>query len=753
MRIKRIIAGILIGSAIGVGLEGVNTVLAFFMPPFLIFFPLAALLGGCIAALTGGGKDTGMSRQRQDIEHLPACGVEFLTRLTKKMRYRHKVRQEVQAELAAHFEDDLKDCLTEEQRQEKAERLIADFGDPETLAVLMRRAKKRCRPLWRTVLARTFQAACALIVCLVLYMIWFYTGEPTISVDYVAMLNRMSKPEVRNEDNAWPQYEKAIALYVPQMPVTKEFISYRRNHKERERVMQLKGLLRDNRQEITEWLGENQQHWDNLSAEQQAVVLKCLQYNQIPFYPKAHQAYNDLRVATFQRMTRHVIACIVDGAELTASLNGPPPDSAGPGFPERELTNWLENRAVPRGFPEAVSVAVLHEADKRYSNLPEDISAPLADIEYEYIGSWVRQNEDAWREFAVASRKSYCYRSYASDPNDDDESILSVQLPHLLHLRNFAWLGSWRSRIDREQGRLRQSIESSLTIARAGRHWQGRGTITEQIIGVAMNARSCDEILRLAETKRLSVAELASLQEQLSQVYADCYPTMNMEGERLFVMDVIQHCFTDGGLGGGHLIPGRLSGYTDSPWFDQSEYPMLVPVRTAASIVHAGRDETVAVTRKLHDRQSRLSKMTPHEKHTSGIEMPAHMLYALPKHRFFLLRDLLPASSRAYELMYRSRMHYESTVTILALERWRLEKNEYPETLNDLIAAGFLKALPMDPYSDKPPIYRRANGDFILYSIGQNFEDDNGEVAIERDRPMRWGTRDAGDIVIWPPSK
>ena len=366
MRIKRIIVGILIGSAIGVGLEGVNTFFAFFMPPFLVLLPSSAIIGGCIGALTRGAKDAGMTRERQDLEHLPACGVEFLTQLTKKMRYRHKVREEVQAELAAHFEDDLKDCLTEGQREQKAEKLIADFGNPKTLAILMRRAKKRCRPFWRTALVRTFQTACALILCFVFYVIWFATGEPTISMDYVAMLNRMSKPEVRSDDNAWPQYEKAIDLFVPQKPVTEEFISYRRNRKARERVMQFKGLLRDHQQEILEWLGKNQKHWDNLNAEHQAVVLRCFEYNYVPFFKKAYQVDNDWRVATFQRMTRHVVACITDGAELTASMiGGPLPDPFDPGFPEEALTSWLKDRAVSPNLPEAVSVAVLREADKR----------------------------------------------------------------------------------------------------------------------------------------------------------------------------------------------------------------------------------------------------------------------------------------------------------------------------------------------------------------------------------------------------
>ena len=159
--------------------------------------------------------------KQNDLQNLPGCVAEFLKQLLKKMRYRRKVRLDVQAELAAHFEDELKDCETVEEREQKAERLITDFGEVKLLAILLRRAKKRCRPLWRTVVARTFQGIGVLIVCFIFYAIWFSCGEPAIRVDYVELLNQMNRPQVRNQDNAWPHYEKAFKLYVPQSPVVK----------------------------------------------------------------------------------------------------------------------------------------------------------------------------------------------------------------------------------------------------------------------------------------------------------------------------------------------------------------------------------------------------------------------------------------------------------------------------------------------------------------------------------------------------
>jgi hypothetical protein len=104
---------------------------------------------------------------KTDLQNLPAPAAEFIKLVIKKMRYRRKVRADVMAELAAHFEDELKGFTNDEERQQKAPRLIDEFGDAKLLAVLLRRAKKRCRPLWRTVVARTFQTAGILILCLV----------------------------------------------------------------------------------------------------------------------------------------------------------------------------------------------------------------------------------------------------------------------------------------------------------------------------------------------------------------------------------------------------------------------------------------------------------------------------------------------------------------------------------------------------------------------------------------------------------
>ena len=552
-------------------------------------------------------------RKEELLDNLPGCAIEFIKLVIKKMRYRKGVRRDVQAELTAHFEDELKDCATAELREQKARQIIDGFGDAKLLAVLLRRAKKRCRPLWRTITARTFQTIGVLILLFVLYTGWFLTGRPTISVDYLSVWNQMSRPQIKDEDNAWPHYEKAIALFTE---------------------------------------------------------------------------------------------------------------------PNQELNEMHEFTA-----PGRISLG------------------SLTDDQQQKIKKWVELNESAWQEFVKAGSKSYCYREYRYDPNtkDEDKWLLNILLPHLSAIRKLARAGIWQARIQMDKNQPKQAIEDCLAIARCGSHWQGKGTLVEQLVGIAISGLAYGEILNIAETKDLSPVDLKHLQEKLLQIYPQGYPLMNMEGERIAFLDVVQHLFTKGGPGGGHLVPHKLTYLGDiTGSADEVRINMVrLPFYTAAAMVHAGRDETIARGNEIYGRQAEIAKMSPYQRHISDPNGINEMFSNLSKYRYFLIHIMMPAIDRASEMAYRGRASHQATVTVLALKRWRLEKNEYPKNLDELVAAGYLKELPADPFSDKPLVYKKADDDFTLYSVGPNFTDDGGESGKDSNgRPTKW--RDDGDTVFWP---
>jgi hypothetical protein len=157
-----------------------------------------------------------MRKQEKDkqFDNLPACAAEFIRLVIKKMHYRRKVRRDVQRELAAHFEDELKGYASDKEKEQKARRLIDEFGDVKLLAVLLRRAKKRCRPLWLKALVRSSQVLGVIFLYVLICISPLIIGRPTIKVNYVDWLNEFVRAGRDEEDNARSYYEKAANLHI-----------------------------------------------------------------------------------------------------------------------------------------------------------------------------------------------------------------------------------------------------------------------------------------------------------------------------------------------------------------------------------------------------------------------------------------------------------------------------------------------------------------------------------------------------------
>jgi hypothetical protein len=116
------------------------------------------------------------------------------------------------------------------------------------------------------------------------------------------------------------------------------------------------------------------------------------------------------------------------------------------------------------------------------------------------------------------------------------------------------------------------------------------------------------------------------------------------------------------------------------------------------------------------------------------------------------LGTLVPAVRRVIEIGNRLPTDVGATLTMIAIFRYKSDTGRYPQNLNQLVTAGFLKPLPIDSYSDKPLSYKKTEDNFILYSIGPDFKDDGGVSGKDsKDRARPW--RDNGDTVFWPVQK
>jgi hypothetical protein len=71
----------------------------------------------------------------------------------------------------------------------------------------------------------------------------------------------------------------------------------------------------------------------------------------------------------------------------------------------------------------------------------------------------------------------------------------------------------------------------------------------------------------------------------------------------------------------------------------------------------------------------------------------------------------------------------------LTVERYRLADGKLPESLNDLVPK-FLESVPIDPFDGKPLKYKKLDPGFVIYSIGEDQQDDGGkERGPKREKP------------------
>jgi hypothetical protein len=540
-------------------------------------------------------------RNKGDLQSLPECVRDFIKLVIRKMGYRRKVRAEVMDELTVHFEDELQSCKTDEEKEQKAKQSIEDFGDVKLLGVLLRRAKKRCRPLWRTVVARTFQTIGILILLFIAYTVWFLMGKPVVTVDYVAELNRIVRPMADESLNAALLYNKAAEL-------CKEKSS----------------------DEISKLLGTE---------------------------------YNE-----------------------------------------------------------------------------------ATDEQKQLIEKWLTDNHQTLELVIAGSKKPYYWQKYETGEENTSE-MMAVLLPHLAEFRGLAKALYWRAWLSAEKGLYEEAFDDTLACYKFGQHLRGDKFLIEQLIGMGLERLATQTLRGILNEREMNSAILAALQQDFEQLVADENFTVSFKFEKLAMYDEIQRCFTEDRLGGGHLYLRRIGSLA------MGNYKLPADASLALHILftHPNKQQTREMADRLYDCWETIADKSPAQLWTEGIDIQKEDMEIIKGN--ILLEILVPAIGAVIRIGHQTKVDIEAALTIIAILRYKQDTGDCPESLDDLVVAGYLKHLPMDPYSDKPLVYKKTDDNFILYSVGHNFEDDGGQVYRDEEGILRLWHNKFGDSVFWPVPK
>lgn len=131
--------------------------------------------------------------------------------VVRRTRLWRSEKVDVARELINHFEDGL-------EGGGNPSGLIDSFGDVKQAARLIRRAKRRCRPVWwhgYYYASRTCGIGLAVLIGFYVFLfVRFQSAEPNVAWNYMAELNAQTLA-VPVEERAWPVYREALVAMKP----------------------------------------------------------------------------------------------------------------------------------------------------------------------------------------------------------------------------------------------------------------------------------------------------------------------------------------------------------------------------------------------------------------------------------------------------------------------------------------------------------------------------------------------------------
>lgn len=354
---------------------------------------------------------------------------------------------------------------------------------------------------------------------------------------------------------------------------------------------------------------------------------------------------------------------------------------------------------------------------------------------FEQFRTWVAANEKALELAAQGARKPYYCPVYASP------TAMLAGMPPLAGMRQLAFVLDTRIKLRVFDGEDDLLLADVATLHRLACHLGGNKVLVHQLVGLGIRTLMTGTIRGILASESLEPQTLAAMQRQLEQFEEIDPGVPDFTLERLVWRDGIQRMFTDDGNGRGRVPLAVVTGLRVYGKLFTGLVDPLTPEQNAA-FLGLSREETVRCVEEFFGRIEIAATRSPWEYHhePNGVKSG---LDALMRENAYVGLLGEPAVG-VLDRPWRAKADLDALVATIAAIRYRAERGEYPDSLVQLVKAGFLRQTPRDPYSDDSLIYRRDENGFLLYSRGVDFDDDGGV-------PSRWGEGpDGGDQVFWP---
>jgi hypothetical protein len=386
-------------------------------------------------------------------------------------------------------------------------------------------------------------------------------------------------------------------------------------------------------------------------------------------------------------------------------------NSSGPAFdcqPDPQSPAIDRAEAVPLPMP-----------DEAFERAAQDMVADLPpEVRLDPVLARALTRELAKGRDGIAEAMKLADMPNGRHPLNMTPDFISTMLPTIQYSRTVAsTLGAEAAR-RAEAGDLPGALRAVRACLNVARSTGDEPIMITMLVRIAIDTVAVNRLERILAQGQLSDAELAAMKTALETEAATPRLVQALRGERAGTMKLCEAVIR-GDVDAAKLTGSQASGVENSMASATSE---LLARQARPQMLRLYTDMIEAVRRPTPDWEDGLNAVE-----------------AQIKNGAILTRMLMPAVIKVTQADLRCQATLRSAATAVAAERFRLARSRWPKDLDEMVAGGFLKELPADPYTGEPLRIARKLYGLVIYSVGPDRVDDGGA-------PFKYAAKPTGDI-------
>ncbi len=426
-------------------------------------------------------------------------------------------------------------------------------------------------------------------------------------------------------------------------------------------------------------------------------------------------------------------------------------------FNQSRMARNLQGSLLDTNAPSAMRMVAPGRALVRWAQ---------ADVRDETTNSWAEAEAALARDYPALQLLEGIIERPALDFHLDYRQGFDLLLPHLSALKQTAQRLSYSAAFELHRGDSEAAALKVRTMLAIAKGMADERLVISQLVRIAIAHIALAANWELLQSSRTTDEQLAALQRDWAELeFSPAVENALLMERALAEMTLTRMrnssaAFKRVANGWGSSTPG-----SSGNWFEQAaeltvlktkeavwQYAWSYPDQLNALEGHEAVIEAIRQFKKggpfkvaLQNQEKRLTELGIVARSSDSDSVLFNFndmdLRSLFSHSVLSLQSLL---HRVLVAEAGRRM----TLTAIALERYQLRHGSYPP---DLAALGpdFLRAIPRDPVDGENLRYRlNPDGTFLLYSIGEDGEDNGGDASSAKEsKAFSWTE---GRDLVWP---